>query len=70
MGLVKHFVDFLMRRVLRRKRTQYASWESSEIADNDEVPTTVRTFSPGGDPFDDRIEFHLRKGQGGFRDPR
>lgn len=69
MSLAKHCADFFMRHVLRRRRLQDNQRQVSESKPHDEVSTTLRTYAPGGDPFDDRIEFHLRKGPGGFSDP-
>ena len=51
------------------KRPQDTEGQTGEVIDHDDVSTTLRTYPAGGDPMNDRIEFHLGKGPGGFRDP-
>lgn len=73
MTIVKYCVDFVVRHVLRRRRSEDSNGETLVSVDHSEPTITVRTFPPGGDPFDDRIEFFLGKSSGvdgGFRDPR
>lgn len=73
MSFVKNTLDFLLWDVLRIRRPKYRNRQAGGGVDADKPATvTLRTFPPGGDPFDDRIEFHLRNRPGvtsGFRDP-
>lgn len=69
MPVVKHCADFFMRHILRRGRPQDTEGKAGEGIDRNETPRTLRTYPAGGDPVHDRIEFHLGKGPGGFRDP-
>ena len=70
MPLVKHYADFFIRHVLRRSHLQDTEGKPSEVIPDDDATHTLRTYPPGGDPVHDRIEFHLGKGPGGFRDPK
>lgn len=73
MSFVKNALDFLLWDVLRIRRPKYRHRKVGNGIDGDKPATvTLRTFPPGGDPFNDRIEFHLRNRPGvprGFRMP-
>lgn len=60
---MKNLIDFIMRRILRIGRAKDSGQQFAAGIDKDAAPSTVtlRTYSEGGDPFEDRIEFHLTK---------
>jgi len=71
---MKNPIDFIMQHILRVGRVKDSGEQNVEGSNNDAKPSTVtlRTYSAGGDPFEDRIEFHLTKNPGtpsGFREP-
>jgi hypothetical protein len=72
---MKNAIDFIMRHILRIGRAKHGGEQFVDNIDSDAAPSTVtlRTYSPGGDPFEDRIEFHLTKNPStpnGFREPK
>ena len=73
MSRVKNALDFLLWDILRIRRPKYRERQVADSVDgNEPASVTLRTFPPGGDPSDDRIEFHLRNRPGvprGFRTP-
>jgi hypothetical protein len=73
MPLMKNIYDFFMRYVLLR-RSKERNVQAVDRPDhtNETRLVTLRTYEPGGDPFNDRIEFHLSNAPGvpsGFREP-
>jgi hypothetical protein len=74
MPIVKNALDFILRNVLRIRRAENRHREPGRRVDGGDAPTlkTLRTYPPGGDPFDDMIEFVLKDGgaaPSGFRIP-
>lgn len=73
MSFVKNALDFVLWDVLRLRRPKYRHRQVADgLGSNQPATVTLRTFPPGGDPFDDRIEFHLTNRPGvpsGFRVP-
>lgn len=73
MSIVKNAIDCLMRHILRVYLPKNRRWQIADGLDSNHPATvTLRTFPLGGDPFDDRIEFHLANRPGvprGFRMP-
>lgn len=68
MYFVKNALDLLKRRVLRFCSRHNKAIENSP--DQRRSMPTFRTYELGGDPFNDRIEFHLTDaGTSGFGDP-
>ena len=67
MSFVKNTLDFFKRRVLRiRPRHNQVI---VNLPEQRRSMPTFRTYELGGDPFNDRIEFHLTEGTSGFGDP-
>lgn len=65
--MFRKIIDLILSRNIRREPPSKNCAQSPELSN-----VTLRTFTPGGDPFEDRIEFHLRKDPtlpSGFRDP-
>ena len=73
MSLVKNAIDFVLWDVLRIRRPKYRHRQLADgIDSNQPSMVTLRTFTAGGDPFEDRIEFFLNNRPGvpsGFRMP-
>lgn len=74
MPWMKNACDFFMRHALRSRGTETNKERCADCHDCDEPSTvTLRTYTAGGDPFDDCIEFHLTNRPGvpqGFREPK
>lgn len=80
MRVLRNFLPSVVKFVLRFRRGRDGGRDGGDGGDGDGQDregvvgaTSVRTYAAGGDPFEDRIEFHLggRSGDpGGFRDPR
>ena len=75
MRLLKNCQSFFARHVLRFRHGRDGEGQVSDSSGREDEAgvTSVRTYAAGGDPFDDRIEFHLvgrSDTAGGFRDPR
>jgi len=74
MSWMKSACDFFARHVLRIRRTEKNKERDVDCLDSDEPSiVTLRTYTEGGDPFHDRIEFHLTNRPGvpqGFREPK
>jgi hypothetical protein len=74
MSWMKNACDFFVRHVLRSRRMEKNKERGADCNDSDESSTvTLRTYTEGGDPFHDRIEFHLTNRSGvpqGFREPK
>lgn len=68
MSFVKSTLDFFKRKVLRIHLPH--SQVAKDLPDQQRSMPTFRTYELGGDPFNDRIEFHLTDaGASGFGDP-
>lgn len=69
---VKKALDLILWDILRIRRPKYR-YRQGDGVNRYNPPTmpTFRTYSLGGDPFNDRIEFFLKEGStaGGFCDP-
>jgi hypothetical protein len=68
MSLIKNALDYILWDVLRIRRPKCRG----SIDGIRPSTVTLRTYTEGGDPFEDRIEFHLRNRPGvpsGFRMP-
>lgn len=67
---VKKSLDLILWDILRIRRPKYRHRQGGNRNDLPTMPT-FRTYSFGGDPFNDRIEFFLTDGStaGGFGDP-
>lgn len=74
MSWMKSACDFFALHVLRSRRTKKNKERCADCLDSDEPSAvTLRTYTAGGDPFEDRIEFHLINRPGtpsGFRAPK
>lgn len=70
MVTVKEFLDMILWDILHIRRPKYRHKQDGNRYDPPTMPT-FRTYSLGGDPFNDRIEFFLTDGStaGGFGDP-
>lgn len=74
MSFLKNVLQFLVRRVLRIDLPKNRLREPGRAVPAEDRPAikTLRTYPPGGDPFDDMIEFSLKEGgtaPSGFRMP-
>ena len=67
MPFVKSTLDFFKRKVLRIHPPPDQGVK--DVPDQRRSSPTFRTYELGGDPFNDRIEFHLTDGASGFGDP-
>lgn len=68
MSFVKNTLDFFKRKVLRIHPPHGPAVK--DLPDQRRSMPTFRTYELGGDPFNDRIEFHLAgAGTSGFGDP-
>lgn len=74
MSWMKNACDFFALNVLHGRRMEKNKERCADGHDSNEPSTvTLRTYTEGGDPFDDRIEFHLTNRPGvpqGFREPK
>lgn len=67
MPLVKHCANFIKQHVLRRSCAVDTQGQSDNRSEGDDAARTLRTYPAGGDLLNDRVEFHLGNGPGGFR---
>lgn len=67
MYFVKNALDFFKQKVVRIRSRHNQVIE--DFPDQRPSRPTFRTYELGGDPFNDRIEFHLTDGGSGFGDP-
>ena len=72
LAIIGKALDLILWDILRIRRPKYRHRQGDSVNRYD-PPTmpTFRTYSLGGDPFNDRIEFFLTDGStaGGFGDP-
>lgn len=72
MSLIKNSLDYILWDILRLRRPKRRGGQIRDGLDGSQPATvTLRTYTDGGDPFDDLIKFHLRNGPGvpsGFRE--
>jgi len=73
MRVLRNFLSLIEKRVLRIRRGRNAPADDGPGRQVGVGRASIRSYAAGGDPFEDRIEFHLAgqaANRGGFRDPR
>jgi hypothetical protein len=73
MRVLRNFLSFVAKRVLHIRCGRNSPADDGLGRQNGVGRASIRTYTAGGDPFEDRIEFHLAgqaANRGGFRDPR
>lgn len=73
MRVLSNFLSFVAKEFLRIRRDRNAPADDGPGRQIGVERASIRSYATGGDPFEDRIEFHLAgqaANRGGFRDPR